>query len=447
MKLFGFEIQRAQTFKALDPETANRILSGVKHYGISAQFIEDTLDQYIEKGYLMNPDVYSVVKRIASRAASIPLRVYRVQDDDKLKRYKYTKSVATNERRLEYKNEALGEELPGHPLQEVLYNPNPTQTGTELIEAILSFKLITGNSFTLGIGPEAGNNAGQIQELWTLPAHYVKIHKGTSIMEPIAGYSLNIGDTKGQMMPAKDVMHLKYFDPEFDGVKNFYGLSPIKVGSKVVTVSNDTYEANAKLLQNLGAIGMISPSSDAMLDPTQIDQLNKAYQKKFSGPSKYGKAIIASRAMNWQQLGMTVDDLAILESKQYNLRDICNLYGVSSVLFNDNANSTYNNMSVARKDFITDAVLPELDALVNGFNNWLAPSYGEDIYIDYDLKDISELEPDMTALSQRMVNEWWWSPNEKRMMLGKGAIEDDPTMDTIYQPMNLIPLTNESDAS
>ena len=115
MRLFGFEIQRADTFKALDPEIANRILSGVKHYGITAQFIEDTLDQYIEKGYLMNPDVYSVVKRIASRAATIPLRVYKVQDQDMLKRYKYTKSVATQERQLEYKKEAQGEELPEQP--------------------------------------------------------------------------------------------------------------------------------------------------------------------------------------------------------------------------------------------------------------------------------------------------------------------------------------------
>jgi phage portal protein BeeE len=61
------------------------------------------------------------------------------------------------------------------------------------------------------------------------------------------------------------------------------------------------------------------------------------------GASKFGKAIATSANVDFIQMGMDATQLKIIESAVMKLRDLCNLYGVDSSLFNDPANKTYNN--------------------------------------------------------------------------------------------------------
>jgi len=77
-------------------------------------------------------------------------------------------------------------------------------------------------------------------------------------------------------------------------------------------------------------------------------------------------------------MGLCPVDFQLLESEKITLRELCNVYGVNSALFNDPDNKTYNNMKEAKKEMLTQVVLPELVLLRDAFNRFFANEMGKD---------------------------------------------------------------------
>src|SRR5699024_136727 len=73
----------------------------------------------------------------------------------------------------------------------------------------------------------------------------------------------------------------------------------------------------------------------------------------------------------YEQIGLSIADLKILEISNYTMRDICNIYGVWAGLFNSGDNQKYDNVSQFRKDFIINVVLPELNQRKSALNHKL----------------------------------------------------------------------------
>lgn len=69
-----------------------------------------------------------------------------------------------------------------HPLAKLLRAPNPAQGRSELFEAVFSFKLISGNSYILAVGPKGEAPL----ELYTLRPDRVTVIAGRDEMP--AGY-------------------------------------------------------------------------------------------------------------------------------------------------------------------------------------------------------------------------------------------------------------------
>ena len=80
------------------------------------------------------------------------------------------------------------------------------------------------------------------------------------------------------------------------------------------------------------------------------------------------------------------------------------VYGVNSALFNDPDNKTYNNMKEAKKEMLTQVILPELVLLRDAFNRFFAAEMGKDYYIDFDITIFPELQEDMKSLPYKIIN-------------------------------------------
>ena len=80
--------------------------------------------------------------------------------------------------------------------------------------------------------------------------------------------------------------------------------------------------------------------------------------------------LIAGAKLGWVNMGLSPVDLQLLESEKITLRELCNVYGVNSALFNDPDNKTYNNMKEAKKEMLTQVVLPELVLIRDAFNRF-----------------------------------------------------------------------------
>jgi HK97 family phage portal protein len=428
-----------------DKEKANKLYDAILNMTANGQALlnEDNLREYVNRGYLYNPDLYAIINLITNSARGIDWVLYEVEDEQKFRKYKRLPSEAKEfqlEKVANLKHGAMTE-VHDHSNQlfRLLKKPNELQGWGEFIENLLGFKLITGNAFVHGVILENGVNAGLVNEMWVMPSQYMRIHASGNMEHVIQGYELELSNLKTKFTP-DEVMHLKYWNPDYDGDgSHLYGLSPLRSASRVVRQSNDAYTAQSSLLQNSGAMGILSVDADEMTKE-QAEQLQYDYQRKYGGPDKRGKIIVAGAKMNWQQIGLSPVDLDIIESQKMSLRDLCNVYNINSALLNDPDNKVYNNVKEARKGLYYEKVIPEMDVLRDELNRWLTARYNEKngtrYYIDYDLEGIPALQVDLGAVVEQIQNAWWLTGNEKRSAMG---YDNDPAMDQYFIPAGLMP--------
>jgi HK97 family phage portal protein len=408
-------------------------------------FVPDDPNQYVKDAYQYNPDVYSVVSLIARSAAAVPWLVYEVRDKKNFARYKRMPSEAKRyslDRVMLTKAKALEEVGMDNDLGRLLDRPNPYQGGHEFRENLFGFKLITGNGYIHGVRQDIGRRNGQIVEMWVMPSQLTEIVASSDPEHIIRGYRLNwYGVAEALEIPQSDVLHTKYFNPNYDVAgSHLYGQSPLMAARRVVTRSNEAYTANAKMLKNMGPPGVLMfDDPNVSFNPEQASQLEKQYTEK-TGSERAGKIMVTAAKFGYIQVGLNAVDLNIIESQKMDLRDICNVYGISSELLNDPDNKTNSNKEESRKALYYERIIPELDSFRDELNRWLVPTYGGNFYIDYDLSAIPALQDDMEKVVNQLDKTWWITGNERRAVQGYDA---DPMLDRYFIPSNLIPLDSD----
>ena len=398
-----------------------------------AVYPPDSVDTYIDRGYLFNPVVYSIVSFIAQKAGAIPWGVYEVKNDKALHSYKSANSYNLNTKII--KTKALVA-LPDHELNAIFLKPNILQGWAEFFEQVVGFKLVTGNSYIHMIGPTAGLNKGSIREMWNIPSQIIRPVAGDR-MEPVRGYKYLASN---DIILPESMIHLKYWTPEYFNGQNLVGLSPLRASLRLITKSNSSFDSSVGALQNQGAFGIISAEKDTDLTEEQADMIESRLREKVGGPANRGKNIVTSATLKWQQMGMSPVDLNIIESDRMDLRALCNVYHVPSELFNDAANKTYSNTKEAGSAVYTNAVLPALNQFRDAFNQYISNKY-PGLYCDYDASMISELQDDLQVMATALSSVWYLSPNEKRDLLNFSADETNPLMNEYWVPSGLMPMS------
>lgn len=400
-------------------------------------------DTYINKGYMFNSTVYSIVNLIAKTASSIPFQVYEIKNENELKKYKAMTSGLMNgnilHKSLLQRKHALAE-LDDTDLHKLLERPNPAQSYSSWIQEIIAFGKLTGNRYIYGIKPESGPNQSKWQELYVLPSQSVEINSN-GIFEPVSGYSL---DYSGQYkIEADDICHIKDFNPFYDGTgSHLYGMSPLKAGLRSLDTNNAAVTTGAKYLQNQTSRGVLM-SDEGDLNEVQAKQLKDKFRQQYQGADNAGDIIITPKKLSWVNFGLNAADVSLIEQYNASIKDLCNVYSVPVQLLNNTDTSTYNNMVEAKKTLYQNAVIPELNKIKDELNRWLVPSFGENLYLDFDYSNIAELQEEMDSVVKQMGSAWWTTPNEKRQAMNFGVDEENEEMNDYYIPANLMPMKND----
>lgn len=392
--------------------------------------------------YINNSEVYAIIKRISKTVSTVPFYVYKVKDKKALNRYtSMTKNSTTTQdlAKAELIRVKAISEIADSPLNDLLEKPNPYQSLSEFIESVIGYKLICGNSYVWANRLESG----KVQELVVLPPQYMAIISDGTI-NGVEGYSFRL--VGWDFLDAKDVIHLKYFNPYFDTNGNqLYGLSPLQAAYRTVQRSNDAKDTSVGMLQNQGPKGILYADESNNFGQEEAGKLKEDFYNQYGTKTQgqilqnAGKILIAGAKLGWVNMGLSPIDLQLLESEKVTLRELCNVYGVNSALFNDPDNKTYNNMKEAKKEMLTQVVLPELVVLRDTFNRFFAIEIGNGYYIDFDITVFPELQEDMKELSAILSQSWWITPNEKRAAM-RYDTSDDSVMDEIFIPAGYLPI-------
>jgi HK97 family phage portal protein len=401
---------------------------------------------FVDDGYVANDIVYSIIKLITDKAKLAPFHVYKVVDEKAAKKYKSLAAQKDiNLKELETLHKKAYELYTGDQrLNELLKYPNEEDCWSDLVEQWCGFKLITGNSFIYGKLIEAGNNQGKPYELFALPSQYMAIIANINVFPPTrAGYQLYYGQMWS--FDTKEILHDKYFNPQW-GVTGgqLYGQSPLRAAAKNLTRSNEAKTAAVASFQNGGPAGVLF-MNDERFDPTsgqaQAQALKTAVSQK-GGAANFNSIAVSGYKVDWKQIGLSPVELNIIESEKWDLKALCNIYGVPSQLLNDSDSKTYNNQREGEKALTLRCAIPLLNSLTENLNRKLHSDWGykgTNLYVDYDLSVFGELEANKAEQTAWLNTAWWISPKQKLDIMNIEVPDYIPTeeLEKLYIPTGL----------
>lgn len=406
------------------------IQMGIANYG------QDNQEQNIEK-YATLDDIYSVIRLIAKTAATVPVRVYRVKDEQKFSRYEaQTKAqLFTTQglvKRMFLKEQAMEEVQRNHELQLLIDRPNGLCTGHEFKEGFYTMKLATGNGYIYAPKVELGVNAGKTAEMFLLPSQYTAPKITQGYPRYITGYELNLFGVK--YLPFEEVMHSRYFNPRYTTMGDeLVGLSPLSALHKTSIRAASEQDYMVRGFQNSGAQGIVNfeeldPNDDNTAE--RLGGMKSDFYREGSGTINARKSIFHAGKTSFTEIGLGPVDMQVIESQKITFKKICNAYGISDVLFNNGEAATESNVNEMVKRLYTNAVLPEVYAFAAMLNHHFGAAY-PGYYIDVDLTGITELQEDYQELATIFSSLPIMQPN---MILEafKYGKSDDPLMDKYY---------------
>jgi HK97 family phage portal protein len=154
------------------------------------------------------------------------------------------------------------------------------------------------------------------------------------------------------VLPSSSVLHLRGLG--YDGTS----------GYSVVGLARQSLGLGAAL-ESFGAsyfgngthpAGILS--TDAALKQEQVDQLRTEWERVHKGPRASNKAAILGGGMKWQSMTIPPEDAQFLESRRFQILEICRWFRVPPHMLGELERATYSNVEQMQIEFVAHCLLP-----------------------------------------------------------------------------------------
>lgn len=361
--------------------------------------------------------VYAGVFAIGHAVASIPLTVQKVSRGE-------------------------ADELPDHPLKQLLDSPSPFESGYDLREALVTFLELTGNGFWLLEGGEGFKQPTEI--------HILKPHRVKPIPDPdslVKGY-IHQGPKGTQTFSAPEVIHFRYFSP----TRDILGMGALEPAALAAMADQAAQHFNAAFFRNGATLQGVLETDQAMHRDTAqalVDSFNRAHR----GTVNAWKWRILTHGLKASTITPSHTDMDFLNLRRFSREEILMALGVPPVMVGLLDGATYANAQEQRHSFWVNTVLPKLAKLESRLNLDLCPRYGQGIKVTHDLTDVEALQESLeriVAQASILHDRGVITANQIITWLNTRKLPTLPHItsphgDTLYVPLSLLPADSDED--
>lgn len=365
---------------------------------------------YTNSKALLISTVYRCVEVISDSVAQLPLEPYKID---------------SNGYKLKFTNHSTYRLLNAEP--------NSRMTRFTFIKTLIVSTLLKGNGYAF----IERDNLGNATALHYIPSDLVTIIPPKTLKDNVA-YSVT---GLSNIIEACNMIHILNFS--YDGIT---GISTLAHAKNTLGLSADS-EAHASGFFKGGAnlAGILKVQSN--LTSKQKSDLKNSWQTAFSPSTGQpnGVAVLEGN-MEFQPITVNPTDAQLLETRQFNVIDICRFFGVSPVKAFDLSKSSYSTVEATNLSFLTDTLSPLLEKLELEFERKLyKPSEKESIDVRFDTSRL--LRADKQSLASyynTLFNIGVVSLNEIRKELDLAAVEGGDNhfiqvnMTTVQNATNLV---------
>ncbi|MBT0386681.1 phage portal protein [Morganella morganii] len=281
-------------------------------------------------------------------------------------------------------------------------NPNNYMTPQEFWELLIACLCLRGNFYAYKV-----KALGEVVELLPLEPSSVT-PKLNNKWEP--EYQVTFPDGRHDTLTQDDIWHVRIFT--LDGLT---GLSPIAYAKQAVGLGLATEEHGSRLFGN-GAVTSGVLQTDQYLKDDAWERLKTDFENRHQGLANAHKPMILEMGLKWQQISMTSEDAQFLETRKFQLEEICRIFRVPLHMIQNTDRATFNNIENLGIGFINYSLVPYLTRIEQRINAGLVkPSKQGVFYAKFNAGAL--LRGDMKSRFDAYatgINWGIYSPNECR---------------------------------
>lgn len=286
----------------------------------------------------------------------------------------------------------------------MFYNRNNRLTKYQFIKLLIQSVLLKGNGFAY----IERNGDGSVKSLRFLESGDVTIQYNK--MDNSLFYISTVVNNK-RIEPV-NMIHL--VKNSYDGVT---GISVISFAANSINNAKNTEISASNFFSkgcNLNGVLKVQSS----LTPQQIKDIKEAWNTTYSGGT--GGISVLQGNMDYQPVQVNANDAQLIESRQFNVVEICRFFGVSPMLLgNMSGGSQYGTLEAVQQDFVLHTILPFIVLLEEEFTRKLLKPSESDLRINFDESYILKSDKSNEAnYYATLVEKGILTRNEAREKLG-----------------------------
>jgi HK97 family phage portal protein len=367
-----------------------RRLIGIQ-YGSPSGYSESAATPVTFDSAMQLSAVWACVKLLSETISSLPLTVYKKSE----------------------KGRKIAET---HPLT-LLFNGkvNRYQTKIEFFDTVLLNLITSGNAYCLI--QKIGDRIVGLLPLMSAQMETVLLSDGSIVHN----YTHDSGVT---VYASESIWHLKLMG------NGIIGMSPLDYQRNTLGIAQAAESAVTKIYAN-GSKPSGVLSMDKFLTEAQRELIRGKFDNITSG--KDNRLMILEGGMKFDQVSLSPQDIELLESRKFQIAEICRWYGVPSVMINDTGSSTVwgSGISEIVQGFYKLTLRPMMEKVeASILCNLMSPSEAQRYEVEFDFNALTRSDLKTRYEAYRIgVYGGFLKPNEARRIEG---MEDAEGGDNLY---------------
>lgn len=346
--------------------------------------------------------VYACVRVIAETVASLPLPIFQHKGVGK-------------------------EKARHHPLYSLLHDlPNEEMTSFSFRETMMMHVLLWGNAYAEIVRDGAGN----IVELYPLQSDKMRVARDN---RKRIRYHYQVNG-KELTYPKEKIFHIPGLS--FNGLT---GISPIAAAREAVGLSLAAEEFGARFFGNGAKPGGILEHPGILKD---AEKLRKQWDEVYKGVANSHRVAVLEEGMKYHEIGIPPDDAQFLETRKFQVDEICRIYRVPPHLIGDLEHATFSNIEHQSIEFAVHTIRPWLVRWEQAISKCLlTPSERKKYFAKFTMDGLlrGDFKTRMEGYAIGRQN-GWYSANDIRALEDMNPVTEAEGGDLYLINGNMLPL-------
>jgi HK97 family phage portal protein len=342
--------------------------------------------------------VFACVTLAAETISTLPLKIYEQTKDGKKLRA-------------------------DHPTYKMLHDrANPAMTAQTFREIMQRSCELRG----IALAQKVRNGYKQVVELWPLNPDKVSEY----IADKKTG-KLFFKLDDGRILSQDDVFY--FYGPGTDGIKP---VSRITYAAESLSIGVAAERFGRRFFgQNTHLGGFLRRPDGKKISKEAIDRLKEDINSKYKGLGKSHQLILLEDGMEYQKIGLTNTDSQFLETRRFQVEEVCRWFGMKPHMIGDLSHATYSNIEQQGIEAVQYCWLPRCVRWEQAINlqllsGNLRAEHNMDGLMRGDLK--SQAEAWNTLVQNGILN-----ADEVRDFMGMNRQEDEQGK-IYFMPLNMV---------